>query len=556
MTPSSLLKFIPTSVLFTILTILLPINALTQDIVWKKNFGGGIRTTYNAVIGVPEGIITVVYGVGFGFGDFEGLTGKGSTDALIVKYNEEGEVVWKKNFGGMGSDLYHSVAQVPDGIVAVGISAGISFGNGDWEGVTNKGYDDAIIVKYDHSGNVVWKRNFGGNGADRLVSVTAVSDGVVAVGESTWSSFGSGDWEDVEGRGHYDAIIVKYDHNGNLMWKRNFGGSDMDWFKSVIALPDGVIAVGSSSENSFGNGDWVGIEGKGGGDGILVKYDNNGNIVWKKHFGGSSGDGFRSVITVPDGIVVVGESYGRSFGNGDWEGFTAKGDWVPDAIIVKFDFVGNVVWKNNFGGSGQDRFNSVTQVSDGLIVVGDSFFASFNTGDWEGVSSKGGIVDAVIVKFDNAGNVVWKNNFGGAGEDTYASVTRVSNSVIAVGYSTDESFGNGDWEGVANKSVVSDAIFVKYTTGGVGIPEHEQDFSEIKIYPNPTSGELRITNYELGIRNIEIFDVYGRIHQQENRKSEIGKSEIEMNISHLNTGIYFVKINTDAGVVVKKVVKQ
>jgi len=72
----------------------------------------------------------------------------------------------------------------------------------------------------------------------------------------------------------------------------------------------------------------------------------------------------------------------------------------------------------------------------------------------------------------------------------------------------------------------------------------------ITLYPNPTTGELTIKNYELKITSIEIFDVYGR-----NVGATLAVAQGKINISHLNPGIYFVKITTDAGAVVKKVVK-
>ena len=72
----------------------------------------------------------------------------------------------------------------------------------------------------------------------------------------------------------------------------------------------------------------------------------------------------------------------------------------------------------------------------------------------------------------------------------------------------------------------------------------------IKIHPNPTIGELQITNYELRIDNVEIYDVYGRKLTTNHYPLTI------INISHLNSGIYFVKITTDAGEVTKKIIKQ
>jgi len=122
----------------------------------------------------------------------------------------QGDIIWKKNFGGIDGNEYYAVAAVSDGIVAVGISSNASFGTKDWSGVTGKDSIDAIIVKYDHNGNVMWKKNFGGNGIDNYTAVATVSDGVAAVGYSNNGSFGNGDWNGVTGKGGRDAIMVKY----------------------------------------------------------------------------------------------------------------------------------------------------------------------------------------------------------------------------------------------------------------------------------------------------------------------------------------------------------
>jgi len=87
------------------------------------------------------------------------------------------------------------------------------------------------------------------------------------------------------------------------------------------------------------------------------------------------------------------------------------------------------------------------------------------------------------------------------------------------------------------------------------IPEFLE--ANIHIYPNPTTGELRIElrqaqlpNGELKINNVVFFDVFGR-----------KVLEPTLTVSHsydltvLKPGIYFVKIETDLGVVFKKVIK-
>ena len=61
------------------------------------------------------------------------------TMLLALSTNAFAQTAWKSNFGGSGNDIYNSITAVSDGIIAVGYSAAASFGNGDWTGVTGKG---------------------------------------------------------------------------------------------------------------------------------------------------------------------------------------------------------------------------------------------------------------------------------------------------------------------------------------------------------------------------------------------------------------------------------
>jgi hypothetical protein len=393
-----------------------------------------------------------------GSGDWTGIAGKGGMDAIILRYSSTGKVLEKKNFGGPGLDSFGSVTEVSGGVVAVGCADLSSFGRGDWTGIAGKGGIDAIIVKFNDDGEVVWKKNFGGTGNDYYTAVAAVSGGVVAAGWSASDSFGSGDWAGVRGRGDSDAIIVKFNDDGEVVWKKNFGGPGFDYYSAVAAVPGGFVAVGESSSDSFGNGDWAGVTGKGSVDATIVRYNDDGEVVWKKNFGGQSVDWFHSVTAVSDGIVAAGESLSGSSGNGDWAGVTGKGD--NDAMIVRYNDDREVVWKKNFGGSGPDSFNSITAVSDGVVAAGYSGPRSFGNGDWAGVTGKGNN-NAIIVKYNIDGEVVLKKNFGGSGSDHFLSVTAASGGVIAVGWSASDSFGNGDWEGTAGKGHY-DATVVKY----------------------------------------------------------------------------------------------
>jgi len=83
----------------------------------------------------------------------------------------------------------------------------------------------------------------------------------------------------------------------------------------------------------------------------------------------------------------------------------------------------------------------------------------------------------------------------------------------------------------------------------------------LSLFPNPTTGELTINNGELTINNVEIFDVFGRkvggkfpSNVLEGWTAKPDGVVIDLTVLH--PGVYFVKITTEAGQVVKKVVKE
>ena len=94
-----------------------------------------------------------------------------------------------------------------------------------------------------------------------------------------------------------------------------------------------------------------------------------------------------------------------------------------------------------------------------------------------------------------------------------------------------------------------------------GIEQHscnegfnEIESNEFNIYPNPASDKLYIeTLTQTQTLTIEIYDIYGRV--QNHRSSEAQKLRNSIDVSKLNSGVYFVKIKTENGEVVKRFVK-
>ena len=417
-------------------------------VTWAKNFGGSKLDVFEDAIAVSDGYVAVGFSETFD-NDWTavGIRGKGGIDATIVKFDNNGAVVWATNFGGSGDDRFFSVTQAPDGYVAVGLSDRF---NRDWTamGVTEKEGVAATIVKFDNDGKAVWAKNYGWSVDDRFNDVVTVQDGFVAVGHSFL-------FDIVAGKIGVYATVVKYDNDGTKVWESSFGGSGNDYFNSVTSVPDGIVAVGYSD---YFNKDWAnaGVTGKGSVDATVVKFNNNGKVEWAKNFGGSDWDIFTSVAEASDGFIAVGRSHAF---DGDWAaaGVTEKGS--VDAVAVKFNSDGTVAWAKNFGGSGFDNFESVIHVSGGFVAAG---YSDTFDGDWAaaGVKEKGD-EDATAVKFNNDGTVEWAKNFGGSGGDQFSSAAVTeSGSFVAVGYSD---IFDKDWKTTGTKGKGGcDAIIAFY----------------------------------------------------------------------------------------------
>jgi len=89
-----------------------------------------------------------------------------------------------------------------------------------------------------------------------------------------------------------------------------------------------------------------------------------------------------------------------------------------------------------------------------------------------------------------------------------------------------------------------------YLDHAVSVPENKM--SSFTVYPNPTSGELRITNYKLQITNVEVFDVFGKNQMVEGKRQKAGNI---LDISYLPAGIYIVKITANGHIYSRKIVK-
>ena len=97
-------------------------------------------------------------------------------------------------------------------------------------------------------------------------------------------------------------------------------------------------------------------------------------------------------------------------------------------------------------------------------------------------------------------------------------------------------------------SVGSDTKTLNIFINGVGVVE-THNCASLQVHPNPTTGQLTINNEQLTITNVEIYDIYGK--KLSSHHLIASSSNHLINISHLPTGVYFLKAGNETVKVVK-----
>lgn len=378
-------------------------------------------------------------------------------------------------FGGSKSEQVSKSIKTSDGgyIVVGRTTSGIS---GEITDSAN-GLEDALIVKTDQNGNIIWQNVFGGSKYDDFKSISELSDGsYIAVGTSTSSR--SGEISEINNSGLAalsgdDGLIVKFDKDGNVLFDNLFGGSGDDELYGVSATKDGgFIAVGKTlgtSDNDITDSE------NGSYDSLIVKFDKDGNEMWQDRFGGDYGDELKDVIETSDGgYVAVGASKSY-FGEIDDHSVG-----MEDGLIVKFNKNGTKEWSHLYGDNKSDYFNSIVETSDGdLIAVGTS--ESTNFGDI--TDDYNGMYDGLMVSFDKNGNALWDQLYGGDSNSVteFNSIIEGSDGKLITSGSYKSKTNLPGGEVLSTPKGNKDGIFVEFNENGQYIADGIFGGSDIDI---------------------------------------------------------------------------
>ncbi len=434
------------------------------------------------LVGDIEGTSTFNFGTVF----LVGANPSGS-NGFIIKYNSLGVPQWGKVASMNGSTVYYDVAVDSAGNVYVAGNV-MNIGTATFNG-TNISFPssngNAVLVKYDSSGNYVWATYSSDNTDGSEFSGVAVdsSDNIYAVGYQTWNSTctypGS---VTITGptTASTNAIVLKFNSvTGNAVWGKTLTSAGGNSVLSKVAVdPSGnIYAVGyqvGTLSYDYGTGS---ITGNGTSDvPVIVKYNTNGIALWSKTTTSASGTcTFTDVAVAPSGarIYAVGYQFGNgTFDYGDGAVSNALSLGNNGALIVCYTSGGGVDWGQVASSDLESMFYSVAVDSAETVyaagnLTGDTAFtfglgttvaASGNSSTWQASS--------LLLKFNTAGAASWARVYGstlGGESSSFYGVSAASNYVYAGGtqYGTNEfKEGTSTYNGPA---AANNATFVKFS---------------------------------------------------------------------------------------------
>ena len=442
---------------------------------WDNKVGGNAQEELKKTITLTDGSLLSVGNTNNKTpnGDLTN-TGKGEKDALIVKYDANGNKIWDKIFGGTKQEEYKDIITTNDGgYIAIGYTASPT--GGDITDTNKGGELDALVVKYDASGNKVWDKLIGGNGTDKFESIIKIGSGAeekyIIAGSSTTSN--NGNITDTS-NGGTEGLIIKIDGSGNILWNYLLGGNGEEELAKILKISDTEYLVGGYTTSS-GSGD-VSDTGKGLTDGLVAKItDSSGAITvnWNKIYGGSGKDGIRDLVIGGDGsIIAIGKTTSPVSGN-----LSQGTAGFSDGLLLKLDGSGNKTADKVYGGLGTDSFNSLMLETDGGVLVAGTTDKGENTGTGIEIGPKGiGGNDILLVKFDSSLNTAYEVVTGGKGEDNVESILALSNGDhLLTGNTT--SGASGDFLDGNNGG--TDGLLYRMTKGEVKITFEEMGGSTV-----------------------------------------------------------------------------
>jgi beta-propeller repeat-containing protein/List-Bact-rpt repeat protein len=363
----------------------------------------------------------------------------GGPTILLLKFNPTGGLVWQKTYAGGTNPAYGQAVAVD--------SIGNIYVTGYYSSTTGTD-QNATIIKFDSTGNLIWQKSWGGSNPEQGKGVTIDPSGNVVVTGFT-NSFGAGG---------ADVFILKFSPVGALLSQLTWGGAGDDKGDAItIDNLNNTYLTGSTTSSGLTS------------QAFLLKFNSTGFLVIKKYYGlagATVGYGISENSTTGEiwiaGTTIIGPNT-KGFvlrltsGAGIISQVTYGGIGGSDTVNgVADDTNGNVMLTGYVGEAGPYTFSNVTgtltnsnlnatKTSRPALDPGFSVgFASGTVSTPSGVSSYAGGTDVLIAKYGTIPLITFNTSPAGAGTiKFYSDDDRPSGNFSAFPYGTYEASAKG-----------------------------------------------------------------------------------------------------------------
>lgn len=353
-------------------------------ILWSKqipeyNTNISIATTYGINIDSKDDIYISFTTSG---GIISGGTNTGNNDIILLKLNNNGDVLWTKQnplFNTTGLDIQPTSLQIDkqDNMVLSYVT------NSTVSGGTNAGLRDVVIMKMNPSGNILWlKQNpiFNTNSGQFEPSITLDSSGNIYCAYEGYDIISGG-----TNYGLTDIILFKLDGSGNHIWNLQsplLNTFSFDYAPSIIADNSNNIFLiyrtgGILSGGTFTSNDITTPR-----DIVVAKISSDGQVLWTKQSPLFNTSGYNTISQSSSMAVDTNNNlYYTWWTNGISFGGTKAGTEYIDAdiVITKINNNGEHIWNFQspiFNTTSTDYYSNLAiDTSNNIYVV----FTSYGT---------------------------------------------------------------------------------------------------------------------------------------------------------------------------------
>lgn len=308
------------------------------QLLWETRLGAQPLDRSDALMRIATDGLGNLYAAGATTGNYAG-TSAGREDLFLTKFNELGQLLWSRQWGTTDRDAFPAVYADSFGNTYVSASTLGTLGSARF------GASDIAITKFDATGQQQWTRQVGTPFDDYSRGIASDQAGNVYFASTA---------NDSASRTTTTMSLNKLGADGQILWTKSIGEGAYGGTGTTDLAID-------TSGNIFVSGVVSPIPSGPTQDPFVAKYDSSGNMLWTKVFGSSAQDLAWNLATDNhDNVYVTGYSRGGIGG-------PVLGE--ADAFAVKFDAQGDLIWKRPIGNAAFEQGWGIAADNLGHIYV-------------------------------------------------------------------------------------------------------------------------------------------------------------------------------------------